>query len=170
MKTAAQILREARSLGRRSQSEVAARAGVSQSVVSAYERGHRQPSLATLARLVEATGCRLDLEVTAPAAARGLPVSPLGQQLRRHRRAILALADRAGADNVRVFGSVARGDETIGSDIDLLIDPRAGVGLFDLIEFETALRELLGVEVDVVPAEGLKPWVRETVVVEAIAL
>lgn len=171
MISAAQILREARRLGRLSQSELASRAGISQSVVSAYERGHREPSLATLTRLVEATGCRLGVDVLPPAAAvRGLPASPLGQKLRRHRRAILALADRSGADNVRVFGSVARGEDTGGSDIDLLIDPRAGVGLFDLIEFETALEELLGVEVDVVPAAGLKPWVRDTVLVEAIAL
>ncbi|MGI8626567.1 MAG: nucleotidyltransferase family protein [Geodermatophilaceae bacterium] len=72
-------------------------------------------------------------------------------------------AGRHGAHNLRIFGSVARGEDRADSDIDLLVDLDEGVGLVKLAGLERELSELLGRRVDVVPAEGLKPVVRSKV-------
>lgn len=69
-----------------------------------------------------------------------------------------------------MFGSVARGEDTATSDIDLLVDLDHGVGLFDLLGLERELGKLLGVDVDVVPADTLKPRIRALVLGEAIPL
>jgi uncharacterized protein len=61
MSTAGALLRQARQSARMSQQELAGRAGVTQSVISAYESGHRQPAVPTLARLIQATGHELRL-------------------------------------------------------------------------------------------------------------
>jgi predicted nucleotidyltransferase len=127
--------------------------------------------MSTLAKLVEASGLRLQIEVIAGlGVVRGLPDTPLGRRLRRHRRAVVEAAARRGGTNVRVFGSVARGEDTEGSDIDLLIDIGVGVGLVGLIGLEHELEEILGRKVDVVPATSLKPAVEERALAEAIPL
>ena len=69
-----------------------------------------------------------------------------------------------------MFGSVARGDNTENSDVDLLIRPRHGCSLFDLGGFLEDLQELLGCRVDLVTEDGLKPRLRERVLKEAIPL
>lgn len=69
-----------------------------------------------------------------------------------------------------MYGSVARGEDTATSDIDLLVDLDDGVSLVDLIGLERELRKLLGVDVDVVPADTLKPYIRALVLSEAIPL
>ncbi len=165
------VLREARQRSHLSQTEVARRAGVAQSVISAYESGRRQPSVQTLARLIEATGHELVLDVV-PAADRalGLPDTPLGRRLRRRRKAIIEAVGQRRARNVRVFGSVARGEDTATSDVDLVVDLDDGVGLLDLIGLERELRQLLGVKVDVIPANMMKPSMRASVLGEAIPL
>jgi hypothetical protein len=99
--------------------------------VSAYESGARQPSLPTLERLVRAAGCELDITVRAPRAQ--VLAGPVGQKLLRHRRKVRDIIARHGLSSVRVFGSVARG--------------------------ERDLEALLGVPVDLVPADDLKPAV-----------
>lgn len=81
----------------------------------------------------------------------------LRAKLHDHRQAIVALAARRGASNVRVFGSVARGDHDAGSDIDLLVDLAPGVTLFDLSRLSHELSDLLGVRVDIVSARALLP-------------
>lgn len=125
----------------------------------------------TLTRLVEATGHELVLDVVpAPGRTLGLPDSPLGRRLRRHRKAIIETAEKRGARNVRVFGSVARGEDTSTSDVDLLVDLDGGAGLLDLVGLTRELGELLGVDVDVVPADTLKPHIRTQVLVEAVPL
>ena len=125
----------------------------------------------TLSRLVEATGHQLVLDVVpAPGRMLGLPDSPLGRRLRRRRKAIIEAAHKRRAHNVRVFGSVARGDDTATSDVDLLVDLEKGVGLVDLIGLQREVSELLGVGVDVVPADTLKPRMRARVLAEAIPL
>jgi predicted nucleotidyltransferase len=83
---------------------------------------------------------------------------------------VLAAAERRGAHHVRVFGSVARGDDTDMSDVDLLVDLDDGVSLVALIALERELTDVLGRKVDVVPARGLKPGVVERVLAEAIEL
>lgn len=165
------MIREARHRARLSQTDLARRAGVAQSVISAYEADRREPGLRTLVKLVEATGHRLDLKlIPAPRNQLGLPDTRLGRRLRRHRRAVIKTAARRGASNLRVFGSVARGEDTENSDIDLLVDLDDGVGLVSLVGLHRELAELLGVDVDVVPAGSLKPAIRDGVAVEAIAL
>jgi predicted nucleotidyltransferase/DNA-binding XRE family transcriptional regulator len=165
------MIREARRRARLSQTDLARRAGVAQSVISAYESGRREPGLRTLTKLIEATGHRLVLDLHPPPPHRlGLPDTPLGRRLRRHRRAVINTAVRRGARNVRVFGSVARGEDTAASDVDLLVDLDASVGLVSLIGLERELTELLGVHVDVVPAGSLKTELRDRAAREAIAL
>ena len=90
-----------------------------------------------------------------------------GRVLAAHREEILELARAWGASNVRVFGSVARGEEDESSDIDLLADFPAGTSLLTVIGLENALRELLGVPVDVGPADALRADMRERVLAEA---
>lgn len=154
-----------------SQSELARRAGVSQPVISAYERSRREPGLAMLSRLVEATGHHLRVEVVPEAdATRGLPDTPMGRRLRRNRGALASIAERRGASNVRVFGSVARGEDTEDSDVDLLVDLSPDVGLVGLAGLERELVDLLGRPVDVVPASSLKAGIAPQVFAEAIPL
>jgi uncharacterized protein len=169
--TAGALLRQARTQARLSQTELARRAGVAQSVISAYESDRREPGLRTLAKLIEATGHQLNVDLDpGPSGCLGLPHSRLGRRLRRHRRAIIELAEQRGAHNVRVFGSVARGDDTDLSDVDLLVDLDDGVGLVALAGLRRQLSELLKVDVDVVPAATLKPTVAEAVLAEVVAL
>ena len=92
------------------------------------------------------------------------------ETLREKRQQILALAEKYGARNVRIFGSVARGDARLDSDIDFLVELEPGRSLFDLGGFLYDLQSLLGVEVDVVTEKGLRARIRERVLREAIPL
>jgi predicted nucleotidyltransferase len=91
-------------------------------------------------------------------------------KLIQRRREILWLAERYHAADVRVFGSVARGEATDASDVDLLINTKPGCSLFDLGGLLEDLKELLGCPVDLVTEDGLKPRLRERVLREAIPL
>ena len=90
--------------------------------------------------------------------------------LQTRRDDILSIAARHGARNVRVFGSVARGDAGPESDVDILVDMEPGRSLFDLGGLLYDLQTLLGVEVDVVTEKGLRPRIRAQVLQEAIPL
>jgi len=70
--------------------------------------------------------------------------------LRAMRDQIIDLAEKNGATNVRVFGSVARGDITENSDVDLLVDVREGTSIFDMVGLWQDLRDLLGCEVSLI--------------------
>jgi predicted nucleotidyltransferase/DNA-binding XRE family transcriptional regulator len=169
--SAGRIIRDARREARLSQTDLAQRAGVAQSVISAYEADRREPSLRTLAKLVEATGHQLTVQLGPVAPSQlGLPDTRLGRRLRRHRRAVIECAAERGARNVRVFGSVARGDDVDSSDIDLLVHLDEGVGLVSLAGLRRELTGLLGVDVDLVPDDTLKPTIRDSILDEAIAL
>lgn len=76
------------------------------------------------------------------------PTPPTLDALRARRDEILALAERYGASNVRVFGSVARGDATPDSDFDLLVSFREGTSLFELSGLWQDLQDLLQRKVD----------------------
>lgn len=91
----------------------------------------------------------------------------LEEILRLRRPQILAIAQKYGARNIRVFGSVARREDHPGSDIDFLVELEPGRSLFDLGGLVYELQELLGVEVDVVTEKGLKARLRERVMREA---
>lgn len=90
--------------------------------------------------------------------------------LQSRRDEILRLAAHYGARNIRIFGSVARGDMRPDSDIDFLVDMEPGRSLFDLGGLLVALQAALGVEVDVVTEKGLRPRIREQVLREAQSL
>ncbi len=92
------------------------------------------------------------------------------RSLAEQRGEILGLAERYLASDVRVFGSVARGENTENSDVDLLINTKPGCSLFDLGGFLEDLKELLKCRVDVVTEDGLKPHMRDRVLREAILL
>lgn len=89
-------------------------------------------------------------------------------EIRERRDEILAVAARRGASNVRVFGSVARGEAGEGSDIDFLVDLEPGRNLLDLGGLLMDLRDLVGY--DVVTAANLRPRVAKQVLSEAVAL
>lgn len=94
----------------------------------------------------------------------------LNELLQAKREDILSIAARYGASNVRVFGSVARGEADEKSDIDLLVDTEPGRSLFELGGLLTDLQDLLGCKVDVVPEDSLRERIRERVLKEAVAL
>ncbi len=87
-----------------------------------------------------------------------------------HRAEILALAKRRGINNVRVFGSMARGDADEASDVDLLVSiPRnkSGLALGGLL---MDVQELVQRRVDIVSDQGLHPALRERILSEAVPL
>jgi predicted nucleotidyltransferase len=90
--------------------------------------------------------------------------------LKAKRDEILQVCAKYGARNVRVFGSVARGEADSQSDIDLLVEFEPNRSLLDHAGLWIELQELLGVKVDVVSERGLKPRIRERVLQEAIPL
>ncbi|WP_421120685.1 nucleotidyltransferase family protein [Aquihabitans daechungensis] len=91
-------------------------------------------------------------------------------RVRRHRREIIRLAKAAGATNVRIFGSVARGADDADSDIDLLVDYDVTRGLIPLVALKRELEELLSDDVDVAPFLMLKPHIAEQALLEAVPL
>ena len=90
--------------------------------------------------------------------------------LQVRRNDILSVAARYGVRNVRVFGSVARGEARPESDVDILVDMEPGRSLFDLGGLLSELQTLLGVDVDVVTEKGLRPRIRAEVLREAVPL
>jgi len=90
--------------------------------------------------------------------------------LKAKRDEILQICAKYGARNVRVFGSVARGEADEQSDIDLLVEFEPDRSLLDHAGLWIELQELLGVKVDVVSERGLKPRIRQRVLQEAIPL
>ena len=90
--------------------------------------------------------------------------------LQAKREDILRTANKYGAYNVRVFGSVARGEADSESNIDLLVNMEPGRSLLDLSGLLIDLEELLGCNVDVVTEKGLRDRIRERVLREAVTL
>lgn len=133
------------------QDALATASGVAQPNIAAYETGRRRPSRATLARLRAAA-------VPRPSAA-----------LDDHREHVGRLVAEHRGRNPRVFGSVARGTDRAGSDLDLLVRFDDDASLYDLVELKEDLQELLGVGVDVISEAGLQP-ADEHLLAEAIPL
>ena len=90
--------------------------------------------------------------------------------LNTHRDAIRAIALRHRVTNVRVFGSVVHGDDTDGSDLDLLVEPTSETTMMDIAKIQLELSQLLPVAVDVLTPNGLPAKFRGQVVAEALAV
>lgn len=88
---------------------------------------------------------------------------PVAHALARHRHELKRLAERYGLSELAVFGSVARGDDTAGSDVDLLVTGTEGTTYFDLVEFESAASTLLGAPVDAVFRDGLRAGIDDDI-------
>ena len=95
---------------------------------------------------------------------------PVASLLQEKREAILSLAARHGARNVRIFGSAACGDAGPESDFDFLVDLDADRSLLDLGGLLMDLRELLGRDVDVVTEPSLHWYIRDQILREAVPL
>lgn len=144
-------LRSKRRAAGMSQRELALRSGVPQPNIAPYERGRRSPAPETLRRLETALAV------------------PTLDRVRAAREDILRVAARRGLADVRVFGSVARGEADAGSDVDLLVHPGPEASVFDLAGFMAEIRELLGVDIDVVSDRGTGPTM-DRIRAEAIAV
>ena len=83
---------------------------------------------------------------------------------------ILAIAAKYGAFNIRIFGSVARGQADDKSDVDFLVDMEPGRSLFDMGGLLYDLQQLLGRNIDVVTTAGLRARIKERVIKEAVPL
>lgn len=149
MKAVGDRIAAARRSARLSQVELARASGTSQPAIARYERGHAQPSAKTLQRI---------MATVAPG------VRP-SERLRRHREEVVEILRRHGATKIYVFGSVARGEDIPGSDIDILVDrldPETYSFLTPSVQHE--LEELLGCPVDIGEVESF----RKRVLLEAL--
>lgn len=96
---------------------------------------------------------------------------PTLEQLREKREAILALAEEHGAENVRVFGSIVRGEAQENSDVDFLVRwDYARISSWGGVGLDMALQALLGCKVDIISENGLSPLLKERILQEAITL
>ncbi|MBT1545302.1 helix-turn-helix domain-containing protein [Curtobacterium aurantiacum] len=157
--SAALLIRDARERAELTQVQLARRAGVTQSVISTYENGRREPSLAALQRMLRAAGFTTTIDLQ--------PVQeppPLRDRVAGHRQDLVAIVERFGGRNPRLFGSVARGEDGPDSDVDLMIDVDPGLGIFALMRIQDAAERLLEVRVDVVDAAGMSDAVVRTAV------
>ncbi len=92
------------------------------------------------------------------------------EELRAQKAEIEALAAEYGISNIRIFGSVARGEEREDSDVDVLIHIDAGKTYFDLIRFENDLKEKWNKDVDVISDRGLYHYIKDKILAEATPL
>lgn len=90
--------------------------------------------------------------------------------IRNRRKEIIDIAKKYGAKNVRIFGSMARGDESINSDVDIIVEMETGSSLLDIIAIKQDISELLGRKVDVVTEASISPYIRNAVLKEAVNL
>jgi len=164
MGRAAELLRLARRESGLTQAALAALAEVPQSVISEYENGRREPSFAAVDRLISAAGFALHVSPQPQRDERMLArVRARATELRR-------VLEPLGATNIAVFGSVARGEETESSDVDLLIDVAPDVGLFALLRMQREAESILERPVDLIPRPGLKPEVARSADRDAVPL
>ncbi|MBI5636736.1 MAG: nucleotidyltransferase family protein [Nitrospinae bacterium] len=90
--------------------------------------------------------------------------------LKEKRREILRIAREYGASRIRIFGSVARGEDRPDSDVDFLVEMEDGRSLLDIGGMQMDLQDLLGRKVDVVTEKGMRPRIKDRVSKEAVSL
>jgi uncharacterized protein len=162
----AALLRSVRLSAGLTQDALARGAGTSQSAVARYESGASTPSLVTLQRLLAAAGQELVIESRPLQSRFG---GPIGRHLEGQAANVLTILRRHGASRPRIFGSVARGEDHEGSDLDLLVEVREPdyVGLEEL---RSELEDELGVRIDLAVEGLLKEEVLERTRREAVPL
>lgn len=148
---ASELIRAARVDATLTQAELARRAGLRQPSLAQMESGARGVSVEMLERVLRAADYR--------------PSLPLAD----HAAEIVRMAAEHGLSNVRVFGSVLRGDDHVDSDIDLLVTVDPQVDLFDIALFTERVRRLTGFDVDVV-SDAETAAIARSAGAEAIAL
>lgn len=94
----------------------------------------------------------------------------ISNTIKSKREAILGIAKKYGATKLRVFGSMARGEERPESDLDIIVEMEKGSSLLDIIAIKQDIEELLGRKVDVVTEASISPYIRNTVLREAVNL
>ncbi|MCC7355329.1 MAG: nucleotidyltransferase family protein [Anaerolineae bacterium] len=94
----------------------------------------------------------------------------IAKVLKGKREEILSIAAGYGARNIRIFGSLARGEARPDSDLDILVEMEPGRSLLDIIAIKQDLEDLLGCKVDVVTEAAVSPYLRERVLREAVGL
>ncbi len=133
------------------QRDLAEASGVKQPLISALESGGRQPTEGVRRSLTEA-----------------LPVLP-SQLLRASRQEVLAEVSGMGGSDVRVFGSVAAGQDRPDSDLDLIVDFPPDADIVTLLTLEERLSEILTVPVDIISAHSSSPTLAAAIA-EAVPL
>jgi predicted nucleotidyltransferase/DNA-binding XRE family transcriptional regulator len=156
------LIRDARTRAKLSQATLADRAKTSQPAIARYESGAASPSLSTLERILAASNTSLVLST--PQRRRHARQTSSGNRLaliRGLRDRLVAAAGRHGIRDLRVFGSVARGEDTRESDVDLLVNLDPERTLLDVIGFQQEAEDILGIGVDVAVLRMMKQRVRE---------
>jgi uncharacterized protein len=90
--------------------------------------------------------------------------------IKANRRKIIDIAEKYGAHNVRIFGSVLRGENTASSDIDFLVNIDDNRSLLDHIALMRSLEKMLGCKIDVVNEDVLDPLIKDRVLMECKAI
>lgn len=95
---------------------------------------------------------------------------PVDRMLKERREEILRIAASHGAQDVRVFGSRARGESTPASDLDILVTLDDHASLLDIVAIKQDLEDLLGCKVDLLTEDAISPYIREQVLQQAVRL
>lgn len=163
------MLINARKSSRLTQAQVAERAGTSQSAVVRYEKGIQTPSVDTLRRLLKANGQELILDVKK--SKKSAPKSELYKIVQANRGEIREILHSLGARNIRIVGSVARGDDDEMSDVDFLVDIDKETGnTFKAVLSAKKISKIINCDVDVLPSWLCKKEVLKSVLSDAIPL
>jgi uncharacterized protein len=147
----AETIRQVRAEAGLTQSELARRAGIRQASISKFESGRERPRPETFARILD--------------AARLRP----GIALQRHRVAVIEAAHQRRASNVRVFGSIARGEDNPSSNVELLVTFEEAASLLDAAGLMLDVEKILSVRVDVL-SDRVEGRIRDRAIAEAIEL
>ena len=163
------MLVNARKSSRLTQAQVAERAGTSQSAVVRYEKGLQTPSVDTLRRLLKANGQELILEVKKSKKVGAK--SELYKIVQNNRGEIREILHSLGARNIRIVGSVARGEDDEMSDLDLLVDiDKESGNTFKAVLCAKKISKIVGRDVDILPSWLCKKEVLKSALSDAIPL